>query len=82
MRLPFFSLTAALALVPRARSVTVYTTFVTDSNGQMLQPSNTNTATGPAYSGYTGASDKAFPFLHPFFNLMCGWLDLNSLQSN
>jgi hypothetical protein len=61
MRLPFFLPIATLALVPCASAVTVYPPFITDSDGQLLQPSITNTATGPAYSGYTGAFDKAFP---------------------
>lgn len=46
--------TLALALARSASAVTIYTTFITDSNGQPLQPSNTNTATGPAYTGFTG----------------------------
>ncbi|KAF8320740.1 hypothetical protein DL93DRAFT_2073402 [Clavulina sp. PMI_390] len=37
-----------------ARAVTIYTTFTTDANGQPVQPSYTNTATGPAYTGYGG----------------------------
>lgn len=51
--------TLALALVRPASAVTIYTTFITDSNGQMLQPSNTNTATGPAYTGFTGGLPPA-----------------------
>lgn len=36
-----------------ARAVTIYTTL-TDNNGSTVLPTNTNTATGPAYTGYTG----------------------------
>jgi hypothetical protein len=37
-----------------ARAVTIYTT-ITDDNNTAAVPTNTNTATGPAYTGYTGA---------------------------
>lgn len=42
------------AFLLRVGAVTIYTTFTTDSNGNPIKPSNTNTATGPAYSGFGG----------------------------
>lgn len=44
----------ALGKILGVGAVTIYTTFTTDASGRPLQPTNTNTATGPAYSGYTG----------------------------
>lgn len=45
---------AVFAFLLRVGAVTIYTTFTTDSNGNPIKPSNTNTATGPAYSGFGG----------------------------
>lgn len=36
------------------RAVTIYTTFTTNRDGSPILPTNTDTAIGPAYSGFTG----------------------------
>lgn len=49
------TLTLSNALIGRVHAVTIYTTLTDDNGGSAVQPSNTNTATGPAYTGFTGA---------------------------
>lgn len=55
-------LTAAttLAFTLHVDAVTIYTTFTTDANGNAVKPSNTNTATGPAYTGFGGTVTTSF----------------------
>lgn len=46
---------ALLASLPQwAGAVTLYTVFTTNKDGTPVEPTNTDTATGPAYTGYTG----------------------------
>ena len=78
MRIAMQLLFLAAALAQCVSAVTVYTTFLTDSNGQMIQPSNTNTAVGPAYTGFTGA----FPSVqYAFFSFSTFYHDTWVMES-
>jgi hypothetical protein len=55
----FRPLFLAAALAQYASAVTIYTTVFTDTAGQIVEPTYTNTATGPAYTGLTGLSFRA-----------------------
>lgn len=69
----FFVLSSAFS----AHAVTIYTTL-TENNGSTNLPTNTNTATGPAYTGYTGTISAICLFVNLVDKLMSSF----SLQSN
>lgn len=66
MRIPSLSATSllgALSFAASSQAVTIYTTVNgqgTGTNTAPILPTNTNTATGPAYTGYAGAFNLSF----------------------